>query len=208
MTKLERAGYTLREPINKARLDELVVAAGPLPDGVRQYLATSDGLRHSERDPILGSKEMLAPYPSNSLLPLKDDGCGNYDAIVIEPGLAFGAVVFWDHESGKAEYLVASSLPMYLEFLATVPISERWSQGGQSQDDFLRARDPGACALLDDPNLRLLIGPEGREFTPEFEPAPAPGQPLPKGAREGINPFTKQRIVIMPHRGRRPVGRQ
>ena len=29
---------------------------------------------------------MLRPYPSDALLPLKDDGCGNCDAVFVEPG--------------------------------------------------------------------------------------------------------------------------
>lgn len=197
--KLEGAGYVLRKAVGNRRLAELVAAAGSLPEGVTRYLATSDGLdhSHSELDSICGSKEMLKPYPSNSLLPLKGDGCGNYEAVIIEPGPCFGAVVFWDHETAKAEYLVASSVPLYLELLVTFPTSDRWSSDGQSQDDFLRAHDHEAARLLDDPGFRTWVGDAGRTFTLEIEQA-APGEPLPKGARESINPFTNERVVFMP----------
>jgi len=195
---LQAAGYVLRKPISTTRLSELANAAGSLPEGVSRYLATSDGLDHPLLDSIWGSKEMLKPYPSNSLLPLKGDGCGNFDAVLIEPGPGFGAVVFWDHETTKAEYLIASSVPVYLELLVSTPLSERWSSDGQSHDDFLRAHDAAAASLLDDPMFRRLVGDEGRDFTLEMAPAPAPGKPLPKGAREGINPFTRERVVIMP----------
>jgi len=195
--ELEGIGYVLREPIGKSRLSKLVAAAGSLPEGVTRYLATSDGLKHSKLFDICGSNEMLKPYPSSSLLPLKGDGCGNYDAVIIEPGLCFGAVVFWDHETTKAEHLIASSVPVYLKLLVTFPPSERWSSDGQSQDDFLRAHDAHAARLLDDPAFRAWVGDPGRIFTLESR-QPGPGEPLPKGAREAINPFTKEREVFMP----------
>ena len=167
--KLKGAGYVLGKPICERQLAELVAAAGSLPEGVTRYLATSNGLDHSKLFSICGSDEMLKPYPSNSLLPLKDDGCGNYDSVIIEPGLAFGAVVFWDHETTKAEYLIASSVQIYLELLVTFPESERWSSDGQNQDDFLRAHDPEAARLLDDQGFRTWVGDTGRTFTLERE---------------------------------------
>ncbi len=206
VSTLEGAGYVLSNPITTERLSELAAAAGSLPEGVVQYLSTSDGLVHRKLDSIYGSEGMLRPYPSSSLLPLKGDGCGNYDSVIVEPGLGFGAVVFWDHETSRAEYLVASSVPTYLAFLARYPVSERWTPDGQSHNDFVRLHDPEAARLLDDPRFRALVGPAGRVFTVE-QPQPTPGQALPGVAREGINPFTKERVVLRPPpRRRMPPG--
>ncbi len=198
LKKITEAGYLLRPPITAAQLKKLVAASGSLPEGVTRYLATSDGLKHPELEPICGSAQMLKPYPSSSLLPLKGDGCGDYDAVMIEPGFGFGAVVFWDHEPRKAAYLIASSVPKYLELLVSVPDSDRWSPDGLNQNEFLRAHDAEAARLLDDPAFAALVGPSGKEFGLELRAAPAPGEPLPKGAIEAIDPFTRERLVIMP----------
>jgi len=199
LNALTSAGYISHDPITDDHLQLLVAAAGSLPDGLVRYLMTSDGLTHPKLPPILGSSDMLKPYPASSLLPLRGDGSGNYESVLIEPGPGFGAVVFWDHETTKAEYLIASSVPSYLELLlVTVPRAARWSADGRDQDDFVRAHDAGAAQLLDDPKFQALVGSAGPSFTLEREEAPALGEPLPPGAREGVNPLTKERVVLMP----------
>jgi len=169
-----------------------------LPEGVSRYLATSDGLENSKLDAIYGSKEMLKPHPSNSLLPLKGDGCGNYDAVLIEPGPGFGAVVFWDDETTKAEYLIASSVRCTLS---------SWSAFLRPKGGPRMRRARMTSCVQTTPQLhvcsmthcfRHLAGSAGKDFTLTLEPAPVPGKPLPPGARDGINPFTRERIVIMP----------
>jgi hypothetical protein len=197
--KLVDAGYLLRKPITEVRLNELMAAAGSLPEGVTRYLRTSDGLDHPSLFGVCGSQTMLKSYPSNSLLPLREDGCGDYDSVIIEPGPGYGAVVFWDHETTRAEYLLASSVPSYLELLVlAVPKSQRWSSDGQSQNEFVRAHDAAAARLLDDPTFQTLVGDEGRAFIVESLPLPGPGDPLPDGARVGVNPFTKERQIFVP----------
>lgn len=195
--RLETLGYVRRKPIDAKRLAKLAEAAGSLPEGLTRYLLTSDGLDSAELLSICGSEEMLAPHPSQSLLPLCDDGNGNYDAVVVEPGLLFGAVIFWDHETGKADHLIASSVVAYLELLGkwTPPFIR--SANDQTHDDFLRAHDGGAARLLDDPDFATWVGDSGRTFRLEPEPY-VPGEPLPKGAREGVNPFTNERQIFMP----------
>jgi cell wall assembly regulator SMI1 len=211
VTKLEAAGYALREPASKGALRRLEAGAGTLPSGLRAFLETTDGLgRQDERDysgyPVNGVEAMLQPYPSNSLLPLQDDGFGNYDAVLVEPGPAFGAVVFWNHGTTMLESLVASSVPAYLELLTL---------GSKRSSVDLRTVDAGAARLLDDPRVKALFAREGLVgallsvvLAPRFRPPhvklPSPGQPWPPGARAGINPITKQQILLLAHRSPPP----
>jgi hypothetical protein len=186
-------------PVTEAALRELTTAAGSLPEGVMTYLTTSDGLKHPDLFRIYGAHDMLRPYPSSSLLPLREDGCGNYASVLIEPGAGFGAVVFWDHETTRAEYLLASSVPSYLELLLLdVSAYARWSPDGRSQNEFVCAHDADAARLLEDPSFTAMVGERGREFTVEQPTPPPPGEPWPPGAREGVNHFTKEGVVFMP----------
>jgi len=193
--KLKLAGWVLKQPATEAALGELISVTGALPDGVLQYLHTSDGLEHASLELVFNAHTMRIPSPSNSLLPLRDDGCGNYDAVILDDGPGHGAVVFWNHESCRAEYLIASSVPAYLRYLATPPewkVSRR--EAVPCSDDVEGIR------LGDDPAFRALLR---REFTTETQKV-VPGEPLPRGAKEAINPFTNKPFVIMPVLPRRP----
>lgn len=196
VAQLEGAGFRRRAPITAAQLKKLAEAAGALPEDVVQYLATTDGMGHDFLG-LCGSDEMLEPDPSSSLLPLRNDRSGNFDVVFIEPGFGFGAVTFWDHETALAGYLIASSVTKYFELLARFPRFERWSPQGENHDEFLRLHDPAAIRMLDDPRYAEL---KGRAFGVMPLPAPPPGEPLPVGARVGINPFTKERVVFPTHR--------
>lgn len=196
VAQLQGAGFRLREPIREARLKKLTEAAGTLPEGVVEYLATTDGMDHDFLG-LCGSDEMLEPDPSSALLPLRSDKCGNYDVVLIEPGFGFGAVTFWDHETAQAGYVIASSVTKYLELLARLPKFERWSPQGENHDEFLRLNDPAAIRLLENPRYPELMS---RPFGVEPMPAPPPGEPLPEGACVVINPFTKERVFFPTHR--------
>jgi len=193
--KLELAGWVLKQPVTEAALGELISVTGALPEGVLQYLATSDGVEHASLECVFNAHTMRIPSPSNSLLPLRDDGCGNYDAVILDDGPGYGAVVFWDHESCRAKYLIASSVPAYLRYLAT---PREWN--ASRRDGVPCSDDIEGIRMRDDPAFRAVLR---RKFTTETQ-RPVPGEPLPPGAKEGINPFTNKPIVIMPMLPRRP----
>ena len=187
-------------PASAAGIMELEQAIPALPEDLRELLARFDGfdlgLEAGVEGELLSAANILTCYPVFEepsslarLVPLRSDGCGNFDCVLTTPGPGSGAVVFWDHEdlTGPA-YLLASSLPAYLDMLADYltsryrrdgtedqdykgpfrvgPIpgvldTEAWTHPWPFDEAWLRERDPGADALLANPAVRDLLLPQG-----------------------------------------------
>lgn len=113
------------------------------------------------------------------LLPIRDDGCGDYDCVVMGPGIGEGAVVFWDHEVYDwPAYLLAGSFAAYLDMWADFLVVTYLPDGTQHPDyaldwtnergiptsekqhpwpfdeKWVTSRDPSAKLLLSDPLIR------------------------------------------------------
>lgn len=105
----------------------LQVALPSVPGDLLRFYEHCNGIAVGLHDTVVGrifsGSEMLAHYPIaddlfpiTRLLPLRSDGCGDYDCLVTGAGPAENSVVFWDHEIGEAPaYLLGSSLLSYLD---------------------------------------------------------------------------------------------
>lgn len=121
------------------------------------------------------------------LLPVRSDGCGDYDAFVMGAGPCRGAVVFWDHETfERPSHLLGGTFPSYVRLLVDDLVT-RYDRSGELRAeyksrrldewpwiapgelthpwphdrDWLRAEDPRAAELLKFPRERgWLADPE------------------------------------------------
>lgn len=173
-------------PVSEATLAALDATITDVPDGLRQFFLHCDGFDAGLHDEVVGkvfgATETIASLRiwSNDglmpgLAPVRGDGCGNYDCVVLGD-LGRGAVVFWDHEqSDSPSHLLAGSMEAYTELLAkqltTVynPDGERLPEYALKRiskrpwvvaekrhpwpfdQTWLRAHDPSAATLLDSP---------------------------------------------------------
>ncbi len=144
------------------------------------------GLADSVCGDVLALERALSRLPvgkQSRLFPLRSDGCGNFDCIVLGTGTCEGAVVFWDHEVyDRPAYLLGGCLTAYLEHLIDklvhefLPTGERdaryvpsriaeWPFIGESElshpwpfdERWLGSRDPDAARLLADPFTRRWL---------------------------------------------------
>jgi hypothetical protein len=126
-------------------------------------------------------------HPSlTRLLPLRGDGCGDFDCTVAPGDVAPGSVVFWDHEVyDRPSHLLGSTLASYLDMWseslvhdyladgelhpgARAPQLDRWPWLGTPERkhpwpfdaDWIARRDPGVAGLLGSQDvLRWLARP-------------------------------------------------
>jgi hypothetical protein len=107
-----------------------------LPPQKRRHLLTNSPVTEMlECYPVAGD-----PFPISYLLPLRGDGCGDYDCLVMGPGLAENSVVFWDHEIPKAPaYFLGSSLLNYLDMWSDKLI-HRYLPDGREDERFVPPR--------------------------------------------------------------------
>lgn len=119
------------------------------------------------------------------LLPLRGDGCGNYDCMVAGAGVCEEVVVFWDHEVyERPDHLLAGSLVSYLDMWSDYLV-HGWLRDGQRNpryfqwpeigapdiqhpwpydEAWMRRRDPDAERLLSDLRVRAwLVHQDGLE---------------------------------------------
>ena len=134
-------------------------------------------------------KAKMAPdfEVSKRLHPIRGDGCGNFDCVLMGPGAGAGAVVFWDTTSSfRPAYLLAGDLCAYLEHWSDSLVSKFFPDGSEDQRyvgpelnhapwigepelshpwpfdlSWIRKADSGAARLLDDLSFRRnVLAPE------------------------------------------------
>lgn len=106
-------GVTLAPPAPRDKIVQLIDEAGPLPPELETYLRICNGVEAG--DEKLSSVENMLCIDTPGFFVIADDGCGNYDLVGRDLIGGAGAVVFYDHERGRPDYLVASSLTAYVE---------------------------------------------------------------------------------------------
>lgn len=118
-----------RRPAPDVEIGELTAKFSDAPEELVLFLRLTNGLRAGTEDPVDGTvfscrnmiRSMSVDEPEHvtrRLLPVRDDGCGDFDCLVIGSGPARHAVVFWDHEVyDRPSHLLAGSFLTYLEFL-------------------------------------------------------------------------------------------
>ena len=130
-------------------------------------------------------KAKLAPdfEVSKRLYPIRGDGCGNFDCVLMGPGAGTGAVVFWDTTSSlRPAYLLAGDVCAYLEHWSDSLVSKFFADGSEDQryigpeldhspwigepershpwpfdSSWIRKADSGAARLLDDLSFRRNV---------------------------------------------------
>lgn len=182
---------TVHPPAGNDALQEVHARLPAVPDALLDFWHYCDGIkvtRYEEGD-LFGIQRSLAVYPCCDVgqvarfVPLRGDGCGDYDCLVVGEGRLEGVVVFWDHEvyDGPA-YLLGGSLLSYLDMWADhmiheyLPNGERdprcqppklnvWPFLGKPEyrhpwpfdESWMRARDPIADQLLGDMSSRRAL---------------------------------------------------
>jgi hypothetical protein len=177
---------TVSPPASEAALARVRgLAPAPLLTFWRQCNGLQVGIDDIEDGEIFGIDAALDTMEAcgedlDGLLPLRGDGCGDYDCLVLGPGPCQGAVVFWDHEiSEQPAYLLAGTLDSYLAAWADYLLFTYASDGARDprtiaptlsafpwvgtperqhpwpfDEAWLRAHDPAADRLLSDPEAR------------------------------------------------------
>jgi len=169
---------------------------GSIPDDLDYYYSQCDGVTVDLRDDVVGRlfplkvslKEMPIALDYEAVrrfLPIREDGCGDYDCVVLGQDIGEGCVVFWDHEihEGPA-YLLGGSFSAYFQMWADhlvtchlpdgeedsryiAPSLDQWPWMGQADlehpwpfnESWMKSRDSKARELLNDPeSRRWLLG--------------------------------------------------
>ena len=150
-------------------------ATGGLPKGLEAYFDACDGVRVGTQDGVYGelfSAKEITKICSLRLLddrwiPLRSDGCGNYDVVVRSFARGVGSVVFFDHEAEGVSHFLASSVPAYVEMwadwlLSTFKPDGSWKTRAKRHPwpfdlEWVQARDPAAGELLNDPDFAAIV---------------------------------------------------
>lgn len=179
----------VRKPRDKKLIDAFSATFGKLPIELEEFLRLCDGLDLNLHDQVVGHiyglaemSEVLGNWKSLGaikLIPVRGDGCGNYDCVDVGAGPTAGAVLFWDHESGDhPAYLLGGDFAAYLDMWSDFVVSRYFQDGSEDPAyrpkrltawpwiapgdrthpwpfdlDWLRSRDPRANLLLSDPQL-------------------------------------------------------
>ncbi len=149
-----------------------------IPEGLIAYYEACDGIEIQLDDEVVGnlysadqSEEAAGVWElveRHRLWPLRGDGCGNHDVVLLEPGFGHGACAFWDHETARIDGLLASNVGAYVaswaEYLTSVFTPDGALAAASRKHpwpfdpSWLRSRDLGAPQLLDDPRLERVFG--------------------------------------------------
>jgi hypothetical protein len=165
-----------------------------IPDDLRLFYTTCDGIKVKLDDEVEGeifsAKQLLEFYPIaidvnivSHFLPIREDGCGDYDCLVAGSGVGANSVIFWDHEvyEGPA-YLLGSSLFSYLDMWSDYlvhcylpdgrknpkydsPSLKQWPWIGEAEEkhpwpfdeNWMMERDPRSKQLLSSPEVRAWL---------------------------------------------------
>ena len=186
-------------PARASALDEIVTEFPALPPQLRAFYEIADGLQVGLDDEVVGvifsvdemietHESIFEDHPSRSmLLPLRGDGCGDFDCVVASDDLANGSLVFWDHEKldDRPVQLLAGSVASYLDMWsehlvhqylprgelhpdARAPRLDRWPWVGTPKrchpwphdTEWLVKRDPRAGELLANAGLGGWFSPD------------------------------------------------
>ena len=188
----------VRPPVDRRNIAALRSRFGIIPEELEEFYAYCNGVTVGLRDSMVGhllpleTSLKFTPIasdcePANRFFPIRSDGCGDYDCVVLASGTAEGAVVFWDHEvyDGPA-YLLAGSFRTYLAMWTDhivnrylpngeederyiAPHLDRWPWIGKPEkqhpwpfdESWIKARDARAAEILDDPSTRVWLLRQG-----------------------------------------------
>lgn len=184
-----------REPLGAGERASRFGGLPELPHDLRSFYALCDGIEvavegtNDVQGDVFDLRRIGLSYPlcgtpsCARLIPIRADGCGDYDCVVAGSGPCEGAVVFWDHEvSDRPAYLLGGTLRSYLTMWADnlihtyerdgkrrpetiAPRLTTWPWVGKPEvqhpwpfdEDWLRAVDPGVEAILRDPAQRWWL---------------------------------------------------
>jgi hypothetical protein len=202
----------------KAEIEKLVDKTGPLPAELLTFYRVAngvvvrtedtgvDGTMYSTRE---SRREYVREYPR--LVPIAEDGCGNYECVLRGKGPGEGAVVFWDHEEGGISHLIAGSVSAYVDLLARDLCTNVEPDGTRDlnadapwlEEAWLKKHDPKAKALLSDPKFRALLAvSDGDEDEDEddgggSETTGMLHDRILEGMTRGLKPVVKQQLKGM-----------
>jgi hypothetical protein len=169
-----------------------------IPEDLNYFYSKCDGISVGLRDDVVGHIYPLSTSLSimpiaddgeveRRFLPVRCDGCGNYDCVVLGDGIGEASVVFWDHEvyEGPA-YLLGGSFSGYFQMWAdrltkcylpdgqedrrfVAPALDRWPWVGTAElehpwpfdEQWMKSNDFAALALLNDPTARHWLVRQG-----------------------------------------------
>jgi hypothetical protein len=182
------------KPASTDSLKALVADVPDVPEDLLNFFRRTNGVGVHLNDSVVGQvfsveearsafSLALDSHVARRLLPIRADGYGNYDCVVVGPGLAQGAVVFWDHEvyAGPA-YLLAGSFASFFQMWADhvievylrdgredpryiAPRLNKWPWVGEAErthpwpfdEEWMKAVDPRAAMLLGDAATRKWL---------------------------------------------------
>ncbi len=197
ITKLEEHFdcVTLGPPVSEARIAHAEARYwGRAMEGLSEFYRCCDGLdvglRDSEDGQILTLKastriqSIVFDSGRPPLWPVRSDGCGNHDCVVLGEGVGAGAVVFYDHDYEIADGLLGSSFETYFELLAgslikvylpngeidsryECPSLDAYPWVGTPEMEhpwphdlsWMAEIDPGAAAIFQHPDVAQLLRP-------------------------------------------------
>ncbi|QDT47607.1 SMI1/KNR4 family protein [Symmachiella dynata] len=184
----------LRAPITEDEIIGLQFQRSTAAEELKYFYTQTNGLAVGLHDSVVGlifefeeSQKLLSLISHRDgayqLLPVRGDGCGDYDCLVIGGGIAEGAVVFYDHEVNEApSHLLAGSFASYFQLWAdylttkyqangeidqryVAPKLEAWPWLGEPQrrhpwpfdEAWLKVNDEKAAILLEDAATRSWL---------------------------------------------------
>jgi hypothetical protein len=182
---------TVHPPADHAAFCELRERIPAVPEALLSFWGYCDGIRVTDCEgEIFGIRKVLDYYPLyddtaglGRFVPLRGDGCGDYDCLIVGVGQCEGSVVFWDHEIyDGAAYLLGGSFLNYLDMWAEHMVHEylpdgemdprcqptklnKWPWLGSPKyqhpwpfdEAWVRERDPLADKLLSDESSRQWL---------------------------------------------------
>jgi len=184
----------LRTPITEDEIIGLQFQSSTAAEELRYFYTHTNGLSVGIHDSEVGlifefeeSQKLVSQVSlmdgAYQLLPVRGDGCGDYDCLVIAGGIADGSVVFYDHEVNEApSHLLAGSFASYFQLWADYlttkyhpngdidkryvpPTLKKWPWLGKPErihpwpfdETWLKANDERAAKLLEDPVIRSWL---------------------------------------------------
>ena len=161
--------HVVVEPAADDPCDDLLddgEAITEIPRGLRQYLTRCDGIMINTHDlvegELFGSDVMMGWQGSHTevtqlksiVLPLRSDGCGNYDVVLCD-GPAAGGVFFLETVTGTLDVIIASDVPHYVKMWADHLIASHERDGSRRphtsrpyfDEGWLRKHDPAALMM-------------------------------------------------------------
>jgi hypothetical protein len=184
----------LRAPAEKSDLDAFAAIYSSVSEELLGFFREANGMYvgiHDYEDGTLFTLQKCLETvgflseidAENQYLPIRADGCGCYDCVVVGNGIKNGAVIFRDHATiGGPSYLLAGSFSSYFQMWAdnlitkyhpngdvdpkfVAPKLDKWPWLGKPErrhpwpfdESWIKSRDTKAAAILDDPQTRAWL---------------------------------------------------